>query len=212
MAVLLIVFLFILFTRVIGGGGDEESTAAPETAAAPVTDAAPAPPADPSGADSSATEALPVPETGVEPPATAGVAAGDPLAAAAASGEFVPGPGLPLRVVKAYAEGNTVVLLITRADGIDDRRIAEQVEQLRSRADVAVFTTSARRMARFSRITNGVSVDRAPALVVLRPRRASAAGPPQASVSYGFRGAQSVQQAVRDALYQGRSDIPYHPE
>ena len=200
-AVLLIVFVFILFTRVLGGGGAEEAPPPAEGTAVPAT-----------GGAASANAAIPAPETGVEPPATAESPAGDPLAAAANAGEFVPGPGLPRAVVKAYADGKAVVLLITRAKGIEDRRLGDQVDQLRSRDDVAVFTTSARGIARFSRITNGLSVDRAPALVVLRPRRASVGGPPQASVSYGFRGAQSVQQAVRDALYRGRSDIPYHPE
>ena len=198
-AVLLIVFAFILFTRVLGGGGGGG-------------EAAPADSATPSGAAPAATQTLPAPETGVEPPATAESPRDDPLVTAAGSGEFVPGPGLPRGVVKAYADGRAIVLLITRAKGIDDRRLADQVDQLRSRGDVAVFTTSARGVARFSRITNGLNVDHAPVLVVVRPRRASASGPPQASVSYGFRGQQSVQQAVRDALYRGRSDIPYHPE
>jgi hypothetical protein len=49
-----------------------------------------------------------------------------------------------------------------------------------------------------------------PALVVVRPR-GSGGDAPQATVSYGFRDAQSVAQAVRDALYTGRDDRPYHP-
>jgi len=198
-AVLLIVFAFMLFTRVLGGGGEEPAPA--DTATPPASGASPA-----------ATEALPTPETGVEPPSTAESPVGEPPTAAPASGAFAPGPGLPRGVAKAYEDGKAVVLLITRAAGIEDDRIGDQVDQLRARDDLAVFTTSARGIARFSRITNGVNVDRAPALVVVRPRRASAAGLPQASVSYGFRGSQSVQQAVRDALYQGPSDLPYHPE
>ena len=30
-------------------------------------------------------------------------------------------------------------------------------------------------------------------------------------MSYGFRDSQSVVQAVNDALYDGRDDVPYHP-
>jgi hypothetical protein len=45
---------------------------------------------------------------------------------------------------------------------------------------------------------------------VVRPRDLSG-GVPQASVSYGFRGPDSVEQAVRDALYDGKSNLPYYP-
>jgi hypothetical protein len=73
-----------------------------------------------------------------------------------------------------------------------------------------VFVTRAKDVARYSRITQGVGVDRAPALVVVRPRKES--GPvPEAQVSYGFRSSQSVVQAVHDALYQGPDDLPYSP-
>jgi len=195
-AVLGIVFAFILFTRVLGGGGGEQAPGATESPASTAPSAAPA---------------LSTPEAGAAP-AAAAEPAEDPLAAAASKGAFVAGPGLPQEVVSAYADGKAIVLLITRANGIEDRRIGEDVDRLRSRSDVAVFTTSARGIARFSRITNGVSVERTPALVVVRPRRASEGGPPLASVGYGFRGPQSVQQAVRDALYEGRSDIPSYPE
>ncbi len=30
-------------------------------------------------------------------------------------------------------------------------------------------------------------------------------------MSYGFRSTASVVQAVDDALYGGRDDVPYHP-
>lgn len=187
--VLLVVFAFILFTRVLGG---EEAPPVEDTAqpAAAVDGTA-------ALADSASVPAATAP---------------DPLAEAAAAGEFVAGPGLPQKLVSAYADGKAVVLLITRGKGIDDRRLAEEVGALRSREDVAVFTTHAKGIARYSRVTSGVQVDRTPALVVLRPRKASAGGPPLASVSYGFRGPQSVEQAVRDALYQGREDLPYYPE
>jgi hypothetical protein len=54
-----------------------------------------------------------------------------------------------------------------------------------------------------------VQLDRVPALVVVRPRRLSD-GVPEATVSYGFRGPESVQQAVEDALFDGKS-VTYDP-
>jgi hypothetical protein len=72
-----------------------------------------------------------------------------------------------------------------------------------------VFVSRAKDIARYSRITQGVGVDRVPALVVVRPRRESSV--PEAQVSYGFRDSQGVVQAVHDALYSGRDDLPYYP-
>jgi hypothetical protein len=46
--------------------------------------------------------------------------------------------------------------------------------------------------------------------VVVRPRT-KAGSVPEAQVSYGFRNSQSVVQAVHDALYNGRDDLPYSP-
>jgi hypothetical protein len=56
-----------------------------------------------------------------------------------------------------------------------------------------------------------VNVNRVPALVVVRPKKLTH-GPPVASVSYGFRGPDSVRQAVRDALYKGPTNLPYYPK
>jgi hypothetical protein len=122
---------------------------------------------------------------------------------------LVPGPGLPAPVIKAWNHGDAVVLLIVRPKGTDDRLVRSSVESL-SEPGVAVFVAPANRVARYSRITQGVGVNRAPALVVVRPKRLSGSTP-QATVSYGFRDSQSVVQAVHDALYSGRDDIPYNP-
>ena len=53
-------------------------------------------------------------------------------------------------------------------------------------------------------------MNRVPALIVLRPRHLTH-GTPTASVSYGFRGPDSVDQAVSDALYKGPRNLPYYP-
>jgi hypothetical protein len=55
-------------------------------------------------------------------------------------------------------------------------------------------------------------VNRVPALVVIRPKRLTGGGPPTAAVSYGFRGPDSVAQAVRDSLYKGPTNLPYYPK
>jgi hypothetical protein len=122
---------------------------------------------------------------------------------------LIPGPGLPRTVVAAWKHGDAVVLLIVRGGGIDDRLVRGAVRTLNGDPGTAVFVSRAKDIARYSRITQGVGVDRVPALVVVRPRRESSV--PEAQVSYGFRDSQGVVQAVHDALYSGRDDLPYYP-
>lgn len=200
---LAIVVAFMLFTRVLSGSDDEAATAA-------------------TPATSSAAEATAVaPSTD---PASAGTAPEPSVGALAADG-FKAGPGLPKAVVDAYDDGKVVALLIirehpqgcfaspqTQCGGIDDRRIEPMVRALGASPDVEVFVTHAINIARYSRITLGVDVDRTPALVVLRPKRLTEGPLPAATVQYGVRSATSIDQAVRDALYAGRDDLPYYPE
>jgi hypothetical protein len=210
---------FLLFTRVVNRDGGAEpvpSEPAPASSTAPAGGevAAGVPPptetATPVPAPADATSPAPAgaaetasPPAGAEPGAAA---------EAAAAGEFVAGPGLPADVVKAYADGDVVVLLIVHRKGIEDRDVERTVKRLGSRGDTAVFVVPAPKIADYSRITRGVDVDRTPALVVLQPRRLSDGGAPVASVSYGFRGPGSVEQAVEDSLYEGRKDLPYYPQ
>ena len=123
---------------------------------------------------------------------------------------LVPGPGLPAPVIGAWKGGDSVVLLIVREQGIDDRMVRESARALSGDPGIAFFTVRAEKISRYSRITQGVGVNRVPALVVVRPRNATGSVP-EATVSYGFRNSQSVVQAVHDALYQGRDDLPYSP-
>jgi hypothetical protein len=141
--------------------------------------------------------------------ATAGSAVSAPAAATSVPTTGVPGPPLPPPVRAAYAGDETVVLLVVRGGGIDDGLVRGAVERLRDKPSLAVFVTNAKGIARYSRITSGVAVNRVPALIVVRPQRLSS-GVPTAHVSYGFRGAESVVQAVRDAVYKGPT-LPYHP-
>ncbi len=102
-------------------------------------------------------------------------------------------------------------MLIVNHRGIDDRDLQRTVEAVGSQADVAVFVTDVKDVADYSRITEGVKLNRTPALVVIRPKRLTEGPMPSAGIAYGFRGPESVQQAFDDALYEGKTDLPYHP-
>jgi hypothetical protein len=176
---------------------DESSAASSPTSASSGSSAPPTAPVQVPGASSAGTSSA---GAGV-PPATTGTVSPEAL---------VPGPGLPRPVVKAWKGGDAIVLLVVKDSGIDDRLVRGSVESLRPDSGVSVFIASAQHVARYSRITQGVGLDRTPALVVVRPRRESGAVP-EAQVSYGFRNSQGVVQAVHDALYPGRDDLPYSP-
>ncbi|MGH2954073.1 MAG: hypothetical protein ACRDK9_08655 [Solirubrobacterales bacterium] len=205
LGILVIVVAFLLITRVVssddGAAAEEPATATATSSAAPAaTETAPATPA-PTAAPGTAA---PVTEDSAATGSTAGLPPG---------GEgFVAGPGLPAPVVDAHKGGDAVVLLVTRKNGIDDKRLTQIVTRIGARADTAVFETRAAGIARYSRIAQGVDVDRTPAMVVVQPKRLADGSLPVASVSYGFRGPESAEQAVRDALYEGRDNVPYYPE
>ena len=201
---------FLLLTRVVNSGSSETATTTPTdgtaTTPAATTDpaATPAAPAAPAATDPAAT-AAPATDAATAPAAPA---AGG--AAPAPSGDFSAGPGLPKPVVAAYDRGETVVLLVIKRSGIDDKALREITNHLRSRPDTAVFMTHARNIADYSRIAQGVDVQRVPALVVLTPKALAKDDMPTASVSYGFRSYESARQALRDAEYDG-GERPYYP-
>ncbi len=176
----------VLFLSGMGGGGDAATTAPPATPATATDPAA----VDPAAAAAAAATGTPVPVTSAAP-------------------VDVPVPPLPAPVRRAYKSGKTVVLLVVRGGGIDDKLVATTVRKLSGIGSVAVFVAPAKRIARYAAITLGVNVDRVPALVVVRPRRLSG-GIPQASVTYGFQSAASIVQAVTDASYVGPA-ATYHP-
>ncbi len=161
---------------------------------------------------STASSAAPAPSTSAPPaPAsTSSAPAPPPTTATVSPDALVPGPGLPKPVVTAWKRGDTVVLLVVRQGGIDDRLVRNSVRSLSSDRGVSVFVTRANHVARYSRITQGVGVSQAPALVVVRPKRVSGSVP-EAQVDYGFRDAQGVVQAVHDAVYSGKDNLPYSP-
>jgi hypothetical protein len=206
--VLLIGVAVLLLTR-MSGGSDDGSTAT-----------APAPGAAAPAADAAASSAA-APTDAVTPA---------PASPSGSPDLFQAGKGLPEDVVKAYQDDKTVVLLVLRehpqgcysrarlvtkhCGGIDDGQVAtivRVIDKLRVRPNTALFITHAANVAHYSRITTGVDLDRVPALVVLSPKRLNDGGLPTATVSYGFRGPGSVIQAIEDAEYKGRTDLPYYP-
>lgn len=209
---LVLVVGFLLVTRM---GKSEEAAPA---SAAPVAGSSVSP-----GTSSPSTVGVPAATsstaaTSAAAPATTGATNGTPAATGAtltpspttvSPDALVPGPGLPRSVISAWNHGDAVVLLIARGGATDDRLVRGSVEAL-SEPGVAVFVARAGQVARYSRITQGVGVDRVPALVVIRPKRLSGSAP-KATVSYGFRNSQSVVQAVHDALYSGKDNLPYSP-
>jgi hypothetical protein len=166
-----------------------------------------------STAATSAPISTPAPTAGA---ATAGAAASPSAAPSGAApttvspDALIPGRGLPRPVVDAWKRGDTVVLLVIRPAGVDDRLVRASVQSLSGDSGVAVFVAPANRIARYSRITQGVGVSQVPALVIVRPKRVTGSVP-EAQVTYGFRDSQAVVQAVHDAVYSGKDDLSYSP-
>lgn len=186
----------ILAIFLLGGGlgGSEEVPPAdvpPAPGAAGTTPAAGVPVPDPAG---TAPAPVPAPGTTTAPPAT------DPL---------LPTKGLPEDVLVAYVRNKAIALIVIDPKSATDKQVAADVEKVGARDDVEVFVVKASKIAKYSRITQGVGVTRTPALIVIRPRDKSELAR-TATVSYGFRGAQSIKTALEDALYTGdeRSTAP----
>jgi hypothetical protein len=189
---------FMLLTR-MGGGSAEE---APPASPAPATDAAAAPAGTATPAPTDPATAAPAGSTAPAPATPTG---------SAPATDFTAGPGLPKDVANAYDDGKAVALLVVNDRGIDDRFLKATVEAVGKRPDVALFVTDVKNVSKYSRITNGADLNRTPALLVIRPKSETEGPMPTVVVSYGFRGAASVTQAIEDALYKGPEDLPYHP-
>jgi hypothetical protein len=214
-AVVAIFVVFFLFTTVMKKDPAPPAATDPTAVATtPATDPAatdPAPtdpgPTDPAASDPVKTPADPgtaaAPSTPITPSAPS--AGTDP---GAASG-LLPGKGLPKDVLVAYARNQAIALLVVDPRGLSDEQLKTFTEPLRSRKDVTLFVVDSKNIGDYYRITAGVSVDRVPALVVIRPRKLTDDAP-TATVSYGFRGPKSVDQAVDDALYDGAA-VPSYP-
>jgi hypothetical protein len=187
-AVLLIGAAIFVLTS-MGGGGEESDSSLSSSAAA---GEGPAP---------SPVAGAPVPseEEGSAPAEGSAIAPGTVLAT----------QPLPHPVMAAWKADRTVALLFVHDGGIDDRLVRQSSARLDGMSEVSTFVVPADKIAEYASITEGVGVDRVPALVVLTPKRLDQSAP-TASVSYGFRGGASVEQAVIDAGYEGPT-LEYHP-
>jgi hypothetical protein len=179
----LLVGVAFFFLSPSGGGEEDQPAATAETAV---------------GVEGTAEE--PTEAATTEPPSAALSAVGQSAAASRP---------LPRPLLDAWKANQTLVLLFVRDGGIDDRMVANATSGLDGFSDAAVFVVPAAKISRYAAITEGVGVDRVPALVVVRPKRLKKTVP-TASVSYGFLNQQSVRQAVIDAGYKGKT-LDYHP-
>lgn len=116
---------------------------------------------------------------------------------------------LPHNVLAAWNDNKTVVLLFVHDGGIDDKLVKEATDRLSSLTAATTFVVPASEISRYAAVTEGVGVNRVPALVVVRPKHLDQTIP-TASVKYGFQSGQSVVQAVIDAGYRGPT-LDYHP-
>jgi hypothetical protein len=198
-----IAFAVILFTSVLKKDDTASTATDPAAATSSATGSDPAQTtSDPAAtADSSAaptdSSAAPAP-TQAAPPAGGSISDG-----------LLPSKGLPRDVLVAFAKNETIALLVIDPKGMSDEKVEEYTRALRNRDDVRVFIVDVKNIADYSRVTIGATVNRVPALVVIRPRKLTGSVP-TASVSYGFRDAASVNQAIDDAVYKGKQ-IPSYP-
>lgn len=196
----LVVAVFVLFTSAGGGGGSSGGAASTPTEATVAVAG--------TGATGTATGASTGQAVdGAVENALESAASG--ASAASAAPAAIPTPPLPAPVATAYNSNKTVVLLIVHDGGIDDRLVATSTKRLEAFPETAIFIVPASQIAHYGAITIGVDVQQVPALVVMRPRKLSH-GLAQASVTYGFQTEQGIEQAMRDAAYNGPSES-YHP-
>ena len=200
-----IVFAVILFTSVLK---KDEQPAATTTSPAATTTSDPAASSDPSASASTPSPSAGSSASGAAP-ATPETDTVTPPAGGATADGLLPSKGLPEDVLGAFARNKAIALLVVDPMGLSDKQLEQFTDTLRSRDDVEVFVVNVKDIAKYARITAGVSVSRTPALVVVRPRKLTDSTP-TAAVSYGFRGPRSVNQAVDDALYDGKQ-VPSYP-
>lgn len=186
---------FLLST--MGGGEEEEESGATE---ATVSIA---------GTDATGTATGAAPGEAVEGAIDAAVAGSLSEALALVNRAATEAPPLPRPVLEAWRANRTLVMLFVRDGGIDDKLVKLATVGLSGFRDVAIFVVPAAKISRYAAITQGVGVDRVPALVVVTPKNLKTLVP-IASVSYGFQSPQSVAQAVIDAGYKGPT-VDYHP-
>jgi hypothetical protein len=180
-AVLLVGAAIFLLTSMGGGGEEAEPESSSIATTAPGEGPAPSPGEEASPAEVASASGLPTLAT----------------------------RPLPRPVIDAWNGNRTVALLFVDDGSIEDDLVALASTRLAGMPGVSTFVVPVSQIARYAAITQGVGVDRVPALVVLGPKRLNQAVP-TASVSYGFQDGESIEQAVIDAGYKGPT-LEYHP-
>jgi hypothetical protein len=158
------------------------------------------------GSEAESSESSPAASSEATAEAPAGLSAALAMVSRASAAHAKP---LPHAVMAAWNADKTVVILFVHDGGIDDRLVKDATNHLSTLPQAAVFTVPASKISRYAAITEGVGVNRVPALVVVRPKSLHQTTP-TASVSYGFRSGASIVQAVIDAGYKGPT-LAYHP-
>ncbi len=190
----------VVFFLLRGGGETVPDATAPTTDPSATATA----PTDPAAAAASGST-LTVPGSRPAPGGDLGPSSSN----SGAIKELEAGPGLPEAFVKAYSDDQIVAILFYDKGGLDDRELkAEVTQQFRGEKDVKLFIESPNAVADYSQITQGVGLDRTPALIVIKPR-STTEGAPVASINYGFRGSKAIQQTLRDAVYDGGTVTVY---
>lgn len=192
---LVLVALFVVSSG--GGSGEEEAGTTEATVSVTGTDA--------TGTATGATAGEAV-EGAVE---AAAEAAGQDTSLALPGQVTTSAPPLPQPVLEAWKANRTLVLLFVHDGGIDDRLVKAATDGISGFPRASIFIVPARQISRYAAITEGVGVDRVPALVVVTPKPLKDVVP-TASVNYGFQSEASIRQAVIDAGYKGPT-IDYHP-
>lgn len=183
--VLALVAVVILLHPFGGGGGESESAETP----GPVT------------VEASIKAEVPVAETN---PITS-----EP-AATTTSAQLPAGGRVPRRVEAAYRQGETIVLLVYRPGGTDDKLTRESAEVVAGMSGVAFFKTEVGHIARYAQITGPLGVDQAPALIVVQPKQLNHGASAPATVTYGFQTTEDIRQAIVDSRYRG-PELTYAP-
>jgi hypothetical protein len=117
---------------------------------------------------------------------------------------------LPAAVEAAYANGETIVLLIYRPGGIDDKLTGEAAQVVEAIPGAVLFEAKTNEIARYVAITGPLGVNQAPALIVVRGKQMNGGGVAPATVTYGFQTAEDIRQAIVDSKYKG-PDLTYAP-
>jgi hypothetical protein len=114
----------------------------------------------------------------------------DVVAQAARSKRGTPA-GIPAQVQRAIGAHKLVVLFFYKLGSADDERTARGVATLRGR-NVAVFTSSVGRLAKYRGLVGDLGISQAPAVVIVKPNRT-------ARVIEGYIDPATLAQDVADA-------------